>query len=83
MENEDFAPAPRPATPRAPFPLFELLRDGELIATGSAAQMIWDAVELGHEAPGSDDYDVEPADLTGCELGAAGRLCPASVHAHH
>jgi hypothetical protein len=82
--NEDLRPAPRPRTPRAPFELFELLRDGELIATGSEAQMRHDADELAAELDAGDAaYEVAPADLTGCERGAAGRHCPASTHAMH
>jgi hypothetical protein len=82
--NEDLRPAPRPRTPAGRFPLFELLRDGELIATGSEAQMLHDAEDLTAEL--DDDatpYEVAPADLTGCERGAAGRHCPASRHAMH
>lgn len=82
--NEDIRTAPRPRTPAAPFELFEVVRDGELIATGSAEQCRYDADELGAElAPGDVPYEVVPADLTGCELGAAGRHCPASTHAMH
>jgi hypothetical protein len=69
MRNEDIAPSARTRRPRTPagsFPLFELTRDDdELVATGSEAQMRWDAEELTHEARADGDdatvYVVAPA----------------------
>lgn len=83
--NNEANTTPRPKTPRGRFELFELLRDGELIATGSRDQMEWDAAELLLDTDDSADavYTVTRADLTGCAAGAAGRMCNATRHALH
>jgi hypothetical protein len=70
--------------------MYELIRDEdgelELVATGTAEQMAADRLELieeNAELGESTTYRVVPADLTGCEIGARGGICPASTHALH